>query len=376
MELAILLTFLSPFVLIPLYVVPNYGPFGQLVRVGRQLGLKYRRLLFRLEGQYEGVAVSLRSSTRDATRANEITTKSQSVKLEVRVPCASGFTVRTEGVLDGLRAADPVTGDSEVDSVLWFVGDPIRVAALDVRARRWLVTRIGNGAWMDNGFLAVNDPFKIMSERELTARLRTAIECADALAPSRADIPGRLAHNATADPNPGVRLRCLGMLLREYGDFQETVAVLADIRAGNDMACRLVAAASEGDSEELGRLAPHVMNLPSPTLEQLCWALTQIETCPALGPVLLTLWTPHDEDRAAAISPALGHHGTIDTVTMLRAEASGQPRRVTAAIESAIARIQGRYAGAEAGQVSLVDDSGAGAVSLAEVPAEDELTSA
>lgn len=103
-----------------------------------------------------------------------------------------------------------------------------------------------------------------MSKRELTARIRTAIECAEALVPARADIQGRLAHNALEDPSPGVRLRCLAVLLPEFGDFQETDTVLARIRSGDDMLTGLAAAVASVDGEGLDRAAPHVQRLSAP----------------------------------------------------------------------------------------------------------------
>ena len=100
------------------------------------------------------------------------------------------------------------------------------------------------------------------------------------------------------------------------------------------------------------------------------WALAQLEPGVALDPVLLALWAPDDEDRTA-----MRRHGIIESVAVLRARAAGQSRQVTDVAESATVRIQARYAGAEAGQVSLAPGP-AGAVSLAEAPVEDEPGSA
>lgn len=151
MALSFLPVRISVFVGIPFFAALKVGPFGELIRARRGLGVKYRRALFRLEGKVQGVTVKVRSSTRDASNHG------QSPKLEVRAPCASGFTLRPEGVLDGLRPVDSMSGDADCDSALWFTGDPVRVAALDASARRWLETRIGSGAWMSDGVLAVND---------------------------------------------------------------------------------------------------------------------------------------------------------------------------------------------------------------------------
>lgn len=151
------------------------------------------------------------------------------------------------------------------------------------------------------------------------------------------DVAGRLAGNLGSDgrrsePEAGVRLRCLRLLLRDFRYHPATTKVLVLLRDDPEEEIRLLVEIARGKADE-------------PTL------LERIE---------------HPEVAMALVAAeALGQMGTAAAVPALRELAERGERELARAARQAIAEIQSRLEGAERGQLSLAG-SEAGALSLAE----------
>lgn len=147
-----------------------------------------------------------------------------------------------------------------------------------------------------------------------------------------------------AEPGEAMRLRTLLLLLRAYPQHIATQKVLKVLRDDPSPKLRFVAALAQGEADEpslLGAVAD------------------------SANPVELV----------ALAARQLGRQGTVAAVPVLREAAERGPKEVNRVCHQAVAEIQARLEGAEAGQLSLaVGDAGqlslaggeAGALALAE----------
>jgi hypothetical protein len=196
----------------------------------------------------------------------------RSYPLEVRITDARGRGDRAEVAIDGpeglfavklsrqhlkRRTHEIEVGHKEFDDI-FLVNGPIRpvCARLDATMRRQLI-RVS----------AVCDPLEIgtgqlrveISDEMLHHALPVLLDIGRQLA-EPVDVEQRIARNARQDPEAGVRLSNLLLLIQERRSDPETLRVLRGASSDPSPAVRVRAAIELGDEEILLELAEHSMD--------------------------------------------------------------------------------------------------------------------
>ena len=204
---------------------------------------------------------------------------------------AGGFTVRPEALETTLRAAvgqrEVEIGDETFDRLAWIQGSPALAHALLDRPAREAFRSVFGGylqraakmpflasALLDDGTLSLDVPevpkrkgttegaldalFAAITGKEASEggslgrpeRLPEVLEAALAFArrlEPPADVARRIAENLRDEPMPGVRVRSLTVLAREFPDHPATREALLAARKDPDAEVRLRAAAELGE---------------------------------------------------------------------------------------------------------------------------------
>jgi len=394
---------------------------------------------------------------------------------------AGGFTVRPEALETTLRAAvgqrEVEIGDETFDRLAWIQGSPALAHALLDRPAREAFRSVFGGylqragkmpflasALLDDGTLSLDVPevpkrkgttegaldalFAAITGKEASEggslgrpeRLPEVLEAALAFArrlEPPADVARRIAENLRDEPLPGVRVRSLTVLVREFPDHPATREALLAAREDPDAEVRLRAAAelgeegrdvllalAEGEGAEDATTARAVTALgtrldPGEARRLLSQALRTRRTAtaracievlgrqrgpdsvamlarvlavergelavaaadalgatrdPAAEAPLVEALDSRPRELRLAAARALGLVGTAAAVPPLKA-AEARHSDLARAARQAIAEIQARLTGAEPGQLSLATAPGeAGQLSLADADPAGRLT--
>jgi len=318
------------------------------------------------------------------------------------------------------------TGDAPFDDRVVASGDPVVVAAFfDASMRRRILRATTGGGRFEDGILTLDLPSPPRSATDLVSAVRRAIGFARRMSTPR-DVAARLAANAHGDPVAAVRLNCLERLHESFPG--RAIRVLRAALRDPDPEVRLRAATrapEEGrrvllalawgfrlDEAVQARAIAALVHPPAPALIRILDTAIRrgrrrvaLEAVSALGrggsrsalaplsrltrgtdaairvaairalgatrqpsaqvALVSALRLEPGEAREAA-AEGLGALGTVTAVAPLREAVDAYPRdaELRRAASRAIAAIQGRATGADAGQLSIVDEPGAGALSL------------
>ena len=328
------------------------------------------------------------------------------------------LTLQVEGIDTAIQKRMGVPeieiGDDEFDRALFVQGEATAVRALlGVHLRRRILRAFGgrlrdDSRWApappavdtlritDGTLVALLHDTSSLSSDPLEVSLAGLLDIARSLQGSEATLAA-LARNAASDPQAGVRLQNLRVLVREYRTEPATAAVLAAAEGDESQDVRLEAAiargpegrpallalAAEGWTDDaiaaraLEALGPHVPpDRARSVLEHALGAdkhATAAACLRALGhggrdatPLLWRNVAHARPEIAQAAVEALASAGTVDDVPRLRELEESGPRALATAARQAVASIQGRLAGASPGQLALTDGAGEGRVSLAD----------
>lgn len=357
--------------------------------------------------------------------------KVQPVRIVVTVPGPLDFCnvrIRPEGLLEFQAEREIEIGDGAFDAT-FFIEGPVRLvlALLDAEMRR-LLLRLNAESRMEIFIGALRAD---ISGEKVPSVLPLLLEISQRLAESM-DVPRRLAENAKGDPEAGVRLQNLLLLMRELPGEPATVEALRAACSDPSPEVRLRAAKELGAESRdvllelteslvddtlgaeavsaLGRELPferanalldHASRSGRLRTARACLevlgqigtsaavdlmvkviereegdlATTAVEALGAIGnpsaePSLLLALGREPEDLRVAAANALGRAGSAAAVLPLKevAERFWLDLKLRRATRQAIAEIQSRLEGASPGQLSLAEAE-AGRLSLAPDPA-------
>ncbi|HYH44511.1 MAG TPA: HEAT repeat domain-containing protein [Thermoanaerobaculia bacterium] len=332
--------------------------------------------------------------------------------------------LRCRTPLEPRSEADEIqTGDAAFDGEVRVEGHaPLALALLDDKTRPRLAQLLLGELWIvGQGPLKVSTSFDAgvlevrIDKRDLVARAeKLSDQLAGALAAvlyvarrlaAPGDVVERLAENLRQEPETAVRLRIVDALgefpphpatrkalLAACQDRSDEVRLQAAVALGEkgDKTLSALVLRSQEDAVAARAVALLGERLPVPQVEAaLVRALEarQGETARAClealvhrgGPesesLLLRALASDDAETAVAAARALGRVGTAGAVAALREERSIWRPELRSAARQAIAEIQQRLTGAQAGQLSLAADE-AGALSLAAEPGRLSLNDA
>ncbi|MCB9525317.1 MAG: hypothetical protein H6702_18355 [Myxococcales bacterium] len=203
---------------------------------------------WRLDGTFKGWTVKIRSQGDGHEQTTTITVHAKYLLLR-----GVALSAEPSGLRGLFTEADPTVGDPEFDAQVRIegVGSTAALAMLDHRARALLLPAVREGLTVTpNAVVFTGGRREVMVQR-IPALLESMVVLVDALALDEAQIPARLARNATTDPLPAVRLANLRALL---GDFEDHPATLEAARAilsdGPDEARMLAARRLGGEAVE------------------------------------------------------------------------------------------------------------------------------
>jgi HEAT repeats len=327
----------------------------------------------------------------------------------LRLRCKSSFEPRSE-------PDDVATGDAAFDDEVRVQGHgPLALAVLDAEARprladllRGQVSIVGqapatvSALTFDAGVLEVR-----IDKRDLVARaeklsdqlagvLAGVLEVARRLVEPD-DVVERMAENLRREPELGVRLRIVGALgkvpphpaarkalLTARGDRSDEVRLQAAVGLGEEGDQTLAALVRKSTDDPVVARAVALLGDRLPPAEMQAALVRALDTglgkaaraClealeqsgrPDSESLLLQALASDDAEIAVAAARALGRVGTAGAVAALREETSIWRPDLRIAARQAIAEIQQRLTGAQAGQLSLAAGE-VGALSLAAEP--------
>jgi hypothetical protein len=329
-----------------------------------------------IEGTVDGVPTRLsRPHLTALERSLAVSVAGLSSEIEIEPEGLRKLALKAVGV------RDVVTGDSDFDRKLFVQGAPVPVFAIldaDTRqallrlARRWHLH-------LKAGQLSIERRLSPTGVGGLVRAARELAAVSGALAGRVAPF-GRLEHNALNDPQPNVRLNNIDILAR---DRRQRAAVLREALLDPSEKVRVRAAVWLGVEGRETLL--DLLNSPTLEPESAAEAIRSLGAHLPEARGLELLGRALDEDRrsvARAAAESLGHAGTTSAVPALRAVIDDHPLdfALRRAANEAIARIQSRLEGAEAGQLSVAEaeagelslsDSAAGRLSLDQPTATD-----
>ena len=256
----------------PLAPSPWLDPFGTMIRglvayVRWQMGEPLRRRAWRaaarshgmtevaihsglaVRGSLSGRCGAFRVRLESASRSlDDIGTRISVEPIEGRLPA-----VRLRG-LDAPGEPEIEIGDGAFDATFHIGGSPALVLAfLDAETRRTLGRLVAQLAprrifvEMADGALRayLMEAHAADMDRDVALTLGILLQTAEHLAPVT-DAPARLAQNAAQDPQPGVRLQNLLVLLREFAEHPATAPTLRAACLDDSREIRLRAASALG----------------------------------------------------------------------------------------------------------------------------------
>lgn len=356
----------------------------------------------------------LRIELRQYPNAAALTTQ---ITLSEARPAGSGITAtaRPPGARSAPREGEIELGAEEFDEQVEVRGDALLGhATLDSATRTELAKLLrgslldGNGtatklrATLEKSVLEVRVAHRTSANE--TELVRLAVDLLERLVPLAhalarpSDLERRLAKRFTEEPEWQARQRLLELLARQFRDSQEThqvlTAALEDPRAEVRLAAAkrssttgipvlLALVADPGTSElcaagavlALGEALPaaaaeealhRALDPAQPELAKAC--LERLVQAEAPQTEALALQALERSQTALAAAEALGQVGTTAAVPALRSAEDRGPREVSRAARQAVAEIQSRLEGAEAGQLTLA----AGDVGALSLTAQDE----
>jgi HEAT repeat protein len=339
------------------------------------------------------------------------------------------LTIRPESVFHGREIE---IGDPSFDSTFFIEGPPRLVfGLLDAETRR-LLSRVNAESRLDLSWGKLRAE---MADEKVAGILPLLLDLRKRFIPP-IEIKQRLAENATKDPEPGVRLQNLLLLIRELPDDPGTVEMLRKACSDPSPEIRLQAAKKSGaegrdvllalaenpedddrSAEALSALAGELpfertrvileraLNRRRPRTARICLeaigrsgntaavdvlakamsrekgelatvaaqALEAIGS-PASEPALILALQREQTDLQVAAAKALGRVGSVDAVLPLKEVADRfLPGDLRRAARQAVAEIQSRLQGASPGQLSLAGGE-AGQLSLAQEGGELSLS--
>jgi hypothetical protein len=301
-----------------------------------------------------------------------------------------GITIEPEGVGTLISKAmgkrDVETGDADFDRRLLLIGETYRVlAALDTDTRRELLRLAARWSLrIVEGDVHLETRRPLGGHRRLISAAHDAVDLAQRAAWRRDAFQG-LAENALHDPLPGVRLNNLEALAR---DRRRSPEVLHAALSDSSERIRLRAAVWLGAAGHptLLQLAEDPATSDECAAEAIRGLREALSEAQALALLESALARRRNPVVRAAVE-ALGLSGTVVAVPRLRAVIEGHPLdfAMKRAADEAVARIQSRLEGAEAGQLAVAEgdagqltlaDSAAGRLSLDHTPRRSEPESA
>ncbi len=327
-----------------------------------------------------------------------------------------GLTLRREGLgtaFEKRLLGEPETeiGSPEFDDC-FFIQGPVSLAfaLLDSDTRRILEGVLSGEITVDSRSIRVRSRLvdgelevelrssAFASRHELLPEVLTAVLAVARRLMRPADIPRRISENLRSEPEPGFRLRALGLLAREFPDDPATREALLAARDdasdevrlragialgsedGRETLLRLVATDGTGDSIAARAVGALRDGLPGDQLDETlrrmrtsgrgavaCACLEEMGRRGRSEAENLMLESLKDDDVnvVLAAARALGRAGTVAAVPLLLEATSPSSRaELRSAARQAIAEIQSRLPGAAPGQLSLAGGE-AGALSLA-----------
>jgi hypothetical protein len=332
----------------------------------------------------------------------------QPTRIVVSIPGPPGFSsmsIRRKPLLRwatdyGTRreAREIKIGDGSFDDTFLLEGPmPQILALLDAETRR-LLTEVSTKGELE---LSASDLRLDMSDEWVPYVLRHLLDIGRRFMQAT-DIPQLLTENARRDPEPGVRLRNLLALAREFPNDPRTFEALRTACSDPSPEVRLQAAKELGaegrdllldlaeslvddavSAEAVAALAralplertrailDQALSRSRPETARACMAAfgKSGEAVAAEPPLVLVLQHEQADLRVAAAN-ALGRVGTAAAVLPLKeaAERSWLDLELRRATSQAVAEIQSRLQGAAPGQLSLAP-SDAGQLSLAQAEA-------
>lgn len=253
------------------------------------------------------------------------------------------MTVRKVGLTTALtkafRGPDIEVGDAGFDAAVQVLGDDATMVALmDHRTREQVGKQLPDGTRLSEGTLSYSRQGFWRDVDGMVRRIEILADLGRRLTLAPEDIPARLSSNATGDPLVAVRLRNLRLLLSSY--------------PGHSAADAAVQAASEDESVWM-------------RIEAACYLGE--EHSERIENTLLLQLAREELGVKLEATRALGRIGTVRAVERLLPLTKPMmgTAELRAAARDAIAEIQARAPGAEAGQVSVAEPLDlAGAVSV------------
>ncbi len=346
--------------------LPRVKPWQQTV--ANRLHLQMERILslvspgWRLRGTVDGLdmLIEFRDTAESGTR----------VSVEVRGSIPPTLVLKSEGAWQQLEkaalGADIETGDSEFDLKVSVRGTTAQaLAVLTEPARKAVAQLTGTvGGRISDGAVRYEADLAVMGSTPLVILVRLMLSVARFLGLAQDGIAPRLRSNAALDPDPGVRLRNLMALGRDFRGSELALEAAETALADPDKLLRL-----------FGALAIAAEPSDTHTAERLDRAITtlaELREAPA-GSTLVDLLGHESLEVAWAAATALGFVGSVAEVEPLRARAHGllTDSRLKEAVEKAVGRIQARLGDVQPGRLSLAEeDAPAGGLTLADESAE------
>ena len=371
----------------------------------------------------EGLRPRLKARAGPATvRIQPFGDKGHSVRVTVQVPAPPDFhkvKIQPEGGILFGREAE--IGDRPFDDKFFLEGPPRLIfALLDARTRR-LIMELRSQFSIASGELQAI----VGRDENLTEVLRLLLDLGKRISPPF-NVVERIVENAGQDPDPGVRLQNLLLLIRELSWSPETDAALHRACSDSSPEIRLCAAKQlgaegravlldlaekledDGVSAEalsivggelpfervdailhlalrrrrlfsahacLGMIASHgaaavdrlakVLDRESGELAPAAAEALGTTGSPAAEPALIQALQRDEVEIKVAAAHALGKVGSTEAVLPLKEAAERFDLNLRRATRQAIAEIQSRAQGASPGQLSLADGE-AGRLSLSD----------
>jgi hypothetical protein len=352
----------------------------QWAATARKRGLERRRGLRLVDGCWEGPRFAGKLEGADVETTLVQHEQAGQVCLDLRLQAWPAGTRPPQVDLGRRPRTDqtPVaTGDVDFDSrliaqgrapeVLALLSAPVREAARELES--------GPDAALEDGVLTARVPLlpalgvARATPEQAAWRLQALARLAPRLGLGTETIEQRLLENLRADPCAEMRRRSLLALVSRGGELAEVREALRLALASDDVLLRLEAAAAEGsDSAPLQALDVTEAALAAlvPQAAERAAELLGDRAEPEAEPLLLELLRRPEPPVRLEAARALGRTGSAASVELLLALArDGADAELLQAMREAVAAIQGRLSGAEAGRLSLAEAAeSAGALSF------------
>jgi hypothetical protein len=282
--------------------------------------------------------------------------------------------LRAEGLASQMAKAlggkEIVIGDTGFDSEVHAHGSEDVLRALcDARTRSLLRTLVRLNGVVAKGIVHAGTAKALRDADPVTEVLEMALDLARCLVRPE-NVVERIAELVRTDPEMGVRERCLGYLVRAYPEHPSVSAVIREALTMPSAELRMraaIALGAEGHETLLGLVGSADLDAECAAdgIRALGEALSEARGLEILDDALRLARRP----VAGAAIEALRLTGTAQAVPPLRAaiESQALDSGLRREAQEAIARIQSRIEGAEAGQISVADaQADAGQLSLSD----------